>query len=143
MINKIDYAYIAGLFDGEGSFVVAKHFSKTKHCGKRGWVWELRMTIGMSEKEGLEFVMEKMDKKRMREARGSKRPMYYLTFYSNEIRRFLPKMLPYIRVKNKQAKLLLKALSIIKPKSSLKDDRKLEKMYLKMKILNNSRYKPI
>lgn len=63
MISETDYAYVAGLFDGEGSLVIAKHFAKTNHCGKRGWVWELRMTIGMSDKEGLDFIMKKFGKK--------------------------------------------------------------------------------
>ncbi|MBI2676779.1 MAG: LAGLIDADG family homing endonuclease [Candidatus Yanofskybacteria bacterium] len=142
-LTDTDYAYIAGLLDGEGSFVVAKHFAKTKHCGKRGWVWELRISVGMSDKEGLEFIMQKFDKKRLREAKGSKRLMYYLTLYSNEIRKFLPPMLQHIRVKKKQAELLLDALSIIKPKSNPESDARLEKIYLRMKVLNKSRHKPI
>ena len=142
-VTKYDLAYAAGLFDGEGSYIIAKHFAKTKHCGKRGWVWELRMAIGMSDIQGLEFLRKKFHKRRLRVTTTGKRKFYHLTFYSNEIRKFLPVMLPYIQVKKKQAKLLLRALSIIRPKSNLKSDKKLEKMYLKMKILNHSRHKPI
>ncbi len=142
-ISNEELAYMAGLFDGEGSFVVAKHFAKNGHAGKRGFVWELRMTIGMADKEGLNLIKRVMNKKRLREAKGVNRKMYYLTLYSNEIRKVLPLMLPYLRVKKRQAELLLKAVSVIKPKATKLTDSRLQKMYLAMKKLNHSRHLPI
>lgn len=143
-IKETEYAYMAGLFDGEGSFVIGKHFAKNGHSGRRGFVWELRMTIGMSEKAGLNLIKRIFNKKRLRESsNGRFKKMFYLTLYSNEIREVLPLMMPYIKVKIKQAKLLLKAVGIIKPKAIINIDNKLESMYLKMKILNNSRFIPI
>lgn len=69
--------------------------------------------------------------------------MYYLAFYSNEVRRFLPKILPFLKVKKEQALLLLKATSIIKPKASREVDKRLSAMYIKMKKLNHSRFLPV
>ena len=143
-LSETDLAYMAGLLDGEGSYIVAKHFNKPKHCGRRGFVWELRITIGMTELGGLNFMKDKLRKKRLRLAskdnRGVRRKIYYLTFYSNEIRSFLPRMLPYIHTKKKQATLLLNAVNTIVPKTGRKIDRKLQLMYIKMKKLNKSRY---
>jgi len=143
-ISKIDYAYVAGLLDADGSYVVAKHRCKTNHNAKRGWVWELRVTIGMAEKAGLNFMMEKFGKKRLRVSKlPSGKEFYHLTLYSGELRNFLPHIVPFAKVKKEQAKILLEAVSIIKLKSDKLVDKRLEEIYLKMKKLNNSRFKPI
>ena len=141
-ILNTDLAYIAGLFDGEGSFVIGKHFCKTKHNGKRGWVWEFRMVIGMSDKDGLNFIKNKFNKKRIRVSHydKNKRKMYYLTFYSGELRKILPSLIFYLKVKRKQAKLLLNVVNLITPKSNIKNDKIIEKAYRRMKKLNHSRH---
>ncbi len=138
-ITQEDYAYIAGLWDADGSYTISKHFAKTKHCGKRGWVWELRMVIGMAERQGLNFVKDKFGKKRLHlSTLKSGTRFYHLTLYSNELRQVLPDIIKHAKVKKKQAKLLYNAVSIIKPKSDKKVDTKLKRMYLRMKVLNNS-----
>ena len=144
-MTETDAAYIAGLIDGEGSLVLAKSRCKDKtHMGKRGFVWEPRISIGMTDTEGLDFIKKICGKKRLREAlnKGYKK-MYFLTLYSNGIRQFLPLIAVYLKVKQKQSQLLLEAVDSLKPKSDIDVDDRLEEIYLKLKELNHSRYKPI
>jgi hypothetical protein len=142
-LTNEDYAYFAGLMDGEGSFMIGKHFSKTSHCGKRGWIWELKASIGMSDKQALNWILRKFNKKRLRVAVSTKsRTMYHLSFYSGELRVFLPNLIPFLKVKKQQAILLNKCINIIKPKSSSIVDKFLNKAYLRMKILNHSKFAP-
>ncbi len=140
-LKSVEAAYCTGLIDGEGSIVLAKCSCKDKkYMGKRGFVWEPRISIGMADTEGLEFLKQLWNKKRLRVSpRGGKnRVMFYLTLYSNGIREYLPQILPYLKVKKEQALLLLEVVTIIKPKSSLIVDNRLEEIYLEMKKLPSS-----
>jgi hypothetical protein len=139
VIKKEDYAYIAGLWDADGSYIMSKHVASGRHNGKRGFCWEIRMTIGMKEVEALNFVKNKFHKKRLRVTKlKSGSLFYFLTLYSNEIRKYLPQIAKYAKVKKRQANILLKAVSIIKPKSDKNTDLKLEKLFRIIKVLNHS-----
>jgi hypothetical protein len=134
----VEAAYIAGLLDGEGSFNIGKHYTKGCHAAKRGFVWEIRVSVGMTETQGLEVIKCVTQKKRLRVSPGRKhRTMYYITLFSNEIRAMLPKLLPYLRVKKEQAELLLEAVSIIKPRGDALMDEKLESLRQQISTLNN------
>tara|TARA_R100001015_G_C4631314_1_gene193727 strand:- start:2718 stop:3134 length:417 start_codon:yes stop_codon:yes gene_type:complete len=58
MINNLNMAYVAGLFDGEGSIQYKQYMRKRKHNIKPYPTWSIRMEIAMTEKAPLVFVME-------------------------------------------------------------------------------------
>ena len=63
MIGEVDIAYIAGLFDGEGSINIRRAMEKKKkHKGKPGYRWSnslrLSMEITMTDRSVLLWVHE-------------------------------------------------------------------------------------
>ena len=143
-LSDTDAAYIAGILDGEGSFIIGKHRSKTKHCSTRGFNWELRITVGMTETPALDFIKEIYQKKRLRVSNTkSGKICYYITLYSNEIRQTLPKLMLYLKVKKRQAELLMKAVSIIGPKRDICVDADLETLFNELKHLNKKGRRPL
>ena len=63
MIGEVDIAYIAGLFDGEGSINIRRAMEKKKkHKGKPGYRWSnsmrISMEITMTDKSVLIWVHE-------------------------------------------------------------------------------------
>ena len=63
MIPETDRAYIAGLFDGEGSIYYKKvKEKKKKHKGQKGYryanAWRISMEITMTDRSVLEWVHE-------------------------------------------------------------------------------------
>ncbi len=62
MIGEVDIAYIAGLFDGEGSINIRRAMEKKKHKGKPGYrlsnSMRISMEITMTDKSVLIWVHE-------------------------------------------------------------------------------------
>ena len=97
-------AYIAGLLDGEGSFMIEKKFSA--HSEKIYYM--PRIAITMCEEELLNTVKANLESGYITKAlrKGNQRPAFSLTFGQGDIF-WLPEVLPYLRLKKKQAQLLL------------------------------------
>jgi hypothetical protein len=56
MIRESDAAYMAGLFDGEGSIYYKKLFQKSYKGRKTGhWRWNIRMEISMTDRSVIEW----------------------------------------------------------------------------------------
>ena len=53
MISETDAAYIAGLFDGEGSVSYKQYMRKKPHNKKAYPNWQIRMEISMTDKNVL------------------------------------------------------------------------------------------
>ena len=53
-----DIAYIAGLFDGEGSIQYKQYMRKRKHNPKAYPTWSIRMEIAMTDKSVLMWLCE-------------------------------------------------------------------------------------
>tara|TARA_R100000995_G_scaffold1213_1_gene812 strand:- start:350 stop:769 length:420 start_codon:yes stop_codon:yes gene_type:complete len=58
VISNTDAAYIAGLFDGEGSITYKQYMRKRKHQKKAYPTWSIRMEIAMTDKSVLVWVHE-------------------------------------------------------------------------------------
>ena len=58
MIPETDRAYIAGLFDGEGSITYKQYMRKRKHQKKAYPTWSIRMEIAMTDKSVLMWLHE-------------------------------------------------------------------------------------
>ena len=66
-MNINDAAYIAGLFDGEGSVYYKKLFQKRKGNKKGYWYWNIRMEISMTDRAVIEWVGEVLEVGRVNE----------------------------------------------------------------------------
>ena len=55
-MNTNDAAYIAGLFDGEGSIYYKKLLVKKKNKKKSYHTWQIRMELSMTDKEVVEWL---------------------------------------------------------------------------------------
>ena len=58
MIAKIDRAYIAGLFDGEGHVQYKQYMRQRKHNKRPYPTWSIRMEMAMTDKSILIWVHE-------------------------------------------------------------------------------------
>ena len=53
-ISKI--AYLAGLFDGEGSVMYKQYFENRKNRPNQSLVWRIRLEIAMTDKKTIKFI---------------------------------------------------------------------------------------
>ena len=58
MLNDVDAAYIAGLFDGEGSINYKQYMRKRKGQEKAYPTWSIRMEISMTERSIMVWLLE-------------------------------------------------------------------------------------
>ena len=58
MITESNIAYLAGLFDGEGSIQYKQYMRKKKHQKKAYPNWSIRMEIAMTDRAVIEWVHE-------------------------------------------------------------------------------------
>jgi len=55
---KLDIAYIAGLFDGEGTVAYKKYPKKRKGVKKDYMTWNIRLELSMTDKDVIELIHE-------------------------------------------------------------------------------------
>ena len=58
MINNLNMAYVAGLFDGEGSIQYKQYMRKRKHNPKAYPTWSIRIEIAMTDRSVLVWLNE-------------------------------------------------------------------------------------
>ena len=58
MLNDVDAAYIAGLFDGEGSITYKQYMRKKKGKDKSHPTWNIQMEISMTEYSIMVWLLE-------------------------------------------------------------------------------------
>lgn len=112
-------AYVAGLFDGEGSFVFRK--SETPNVMKQtkriNPMYYGTVRIGMVEREALEYIAEtlpggKIMCEGVRKGREHCQVMYRWNICRRQtIIETLPKLIPYLVIKKRQAQILLDVLT--------------------------------
>lgn len=104
-------AYLAGLIDGEGSFVILKtetekiaKFSRSKSPRYLGY-----FSIGMVDKSPLEVIRDVIGKGKVYEERVPNRRSIWRIRFGGRITLipFIKALLPYLIVKKRQAELLL------------------------------------
>ena len=137
------FAYIAGLMDGEGTIRINR-VTWSKHPN-----WNIRysgaISIGMTDQKAIELFVELFGSK-MRIERVPNRKVIYRWGTSGNIvvPKILKQFLPYLRVKKKQAELVIKYCENCMRKGFQKSDglpkKELqwrEALYNKVKNLNH------
>lgn len=148
--QAILWAYLAGLIDGEGSFVIQKteveKISKSSNCVSPRYL--PFFCIGMVDKAPLDLIQETIGLGKVyEECVRDRRSIWRIRFGGRvKLIPFIKELLPYLIVKKKQAQLLLEFcenwVSPGKKEHGYRDrvsDQELqrrEEAYLKMRKLN-------
>lgn len=137
-VTEIDLAYIAGIVDGEGSFTVGKYKVKSmKSFAYRGYFQIANTYVPLLLK-----IKEFFGGRVVEQGIGKK--CFANTFSTNEMREIIPKLIPYLVIKKKQAEIMLAFLQRQSNKgfSPITEDyeRYCEECYQVLKQLKKERY---
>ena len=150
--QETDLAYIAGFLDADGSMSISRYKSDST---VRGWAWRIRTSFANTDKNVLEWIQSIVGGYILEENPGqldtynSKSPlikrnklMHNLNLSSNQSRKFLPYIRPYLKIKQDQADILIKALSLSGRGWRLDDERlgKLIELETRMKKIRKRGY---
>jgi hypothetical protein len=148
--QAVHWAYLAGLIDGEGSFVIQKtEVEKIAKSSKSKTPKYLAyFCIGMVDKQPLDMIQETIGSGKVYEERVPNRRSIWRIRFAGRITLipFIQNLLPYLIVKKKQAELLLDfCLNWVTPgkkehgyrdRVSNEELQRREEAYLKMRKLN-------
>jgi hypothetical protein len=111
--QALHYAYLAGLLDGEGCFRIDKQLtSAIKKQGYKNPKYNASISVHMTTREPLDFFRKLFPKghvayEGVREDRPNQRPTYCWRCRNREtVMEVIEKILPFLLVKHKHAKLL-------------------------------------
>lgn len=139
--NQIDWAYIAGLMDTDGSFQISRSI---RTC-KKSYGYEARATIQMLSIKGINFIYEKSGLGHVAlitRGRGSncRQLFHYRWIITNhhELKIFINNILPYISFKKEQCLVLLEFID--KYNVDRTEEQKNIRDYFYNKIKNLNKY---
>ncbi len=142
--RQTHWAYIAGILDADGCFMISKHNRE------RNWAptYMPSVKIAMIEFEAINFIMEqgygKYNIDGARKDRPNSKPIYhwYLRSRKNVVP-FLNEVIPYLKIKKNRAKFLLEFCHGFTPYISkgvpLKELNYREESYVKMREFNGNK----
>ncbi len=105
------WAYLAGLIDGEGSFVIQKTEAQKipKSCNSKSTKYLGYFCIGMVDKAPLDLIRDTIGYGKVYEERvPNRRSIWRIRFAGRlKLMPFIKELIPYLIVKKKQAELML------------------------------------
>jgi hypothetical protein len=148
--QAVFWAYLAGLIDGEGSFVIQKTEVEKIHKSSKSKTpkYVPYFCIGMVDKAPLDLIQETISAGKVYEERVPNRRSIWRIRFAGRIKLipFIKQLIPYLIVKKKQAELLLEFCeNWIAPgrkehgyrdRVSVQELQRREEAYLKMRKLN-------
>lgn len=109
--QAVHWAYLAGLIDGEGSFVIQKTevHKIAKSCKSKSTKYLGFFCIGMTDKAPLDLIQETIGAGKVYEERvPNRRSIWRIRFAGRlKLMPFIKEILPYLIVKKKQAELMM------------------------------------
>jgi len=109
---ELFWAYLAGLFDGEGHVGLYKRRRKDV---KRGYTWAFVSSIINNDKALIDSLHQDLGTGYiMTETRPNVNhsDSYKLAFSKGDLKQILPKILPYLRSKKRQVELIIEAIPV-------------------------------
>ena len=153
--RQTHWAYVAGVLDADGCFMISKHSRQAEH--KRKWsivenwcpTYMPSIKIAMIEFESIDLVCNEMgfghyNINGARKNRPNSKPIYhwYLRGKNNVIP-FLKEVIPYLRVKKKRAEFLLEFSENMKECTCkgvpIEEFNYREESYVKMREFNGNK----
>jgi hypothetical protein len=109
-MKETDYAYCAGLIDSDGTIYIDRFTDKRKSHSLYNYV--LRVKVGQSDEESVRWLSEVFGGKyRLYVGRASgkynRKGLYYWAANNQKAAAFLRHLLPYLKIKKKQAVLAI------------------------------------
>jgi|WetSurMetagenome_2_1015567.scaffolds.fasta_scaffold53982_6 hypothetical protein len=133
-MQETDWAYLAGMIDGEGHIGLFRHYKKNCNVSKRGYEIEPRLNVTNMNKQNLIIIKEIIQlgslitcvyrRKGIEPFEG-----YELRFGVNDQRIIYPKIITYLIQKKELAEIILKLLDY---RLNKKDREFTEKFYLEL-----------
>ena len=116
--SDIDLAYLAGFVDGEGAVYISRHVARRK-SGKEYVIYEPTFILANTNLVGLQRIQDKFGGRlylhNNSHAKPHWKPMYHLRFRYEEMRQIFPKLIPFLVLKQEQARLTLSWLELRLP----------------------------
>jgi len=145
--------YLAGITDGEGyiGLNIKKQLrAKQAHNKKlKGYYysWSAHMTISNTHKDVLDILCEEWNVGRVNISKTTEwlrkhgenvKEAYVWAIEPNDMRKILPVLAPHLRIKQKQAYLLIEALDILQLRrnKTLEQKQRITEIYNEVKQLN-------
>jgi hypothetical protein len=137
-MTDIELGYLAGIIDGEGWLGLAKETERRNHSGVN---LKPCLVIGSTTHILLERLIQITSMGRISrkyDYSERKKPMWLLWWSANSMRILLPRLLPHLIIKRKQAELMICFLGITaKGKHPTEEERKkMTAIYDELKSLN-------
>jgi len=101
-VSEIDLAYIAGLLDGDGSFLIRKR------SGERGYC--MQVVYPKYHRETIEYVSNLFEGNAKDVNRSAGKAVYMVTFSSRKAYRLLSQIYPLLRIKKRAAQICMRFL---------------------------------
>lgn len=159
-MKEIDLSYIAGLWDADGCFSIIR--SKKEYKESSWYNYEAFVQIGQIDNIALHFIKKNFNFLSYSELTKNNKKFYRIIGTGNKAYSLCRKILPYLKIKKAQAKLLLefeklkrekpkdKKLTFVIPKKkkpyyktvyspSKKQKERQERFRLKMRYLNGTK----
>lgn len=137
---KVDLAYAAGFFDGEGCIVITKY--KDGHRTQ----FQMRVQMTNTDELVLRWLQELFGGRIRRRARNNPkwRQIFFWELSSCQAYDFLKKVQPYLRVKAGQAKVALDFQKRMRVRNALTEDERIfqEASHILMRSLNRGDISP-
>lgn len=135
-LSDTQWAYLAGIMDGEGSFSIARGGRKPSYGHPKGYVnWQLKISIGNTNENLHEWLLEYVGGAKYlgHRSKTDKHKFGYnwQLHGKGNMKAFIEGVLPYLVLKKKQAILALESIAVEGKNPKLR-----EKQWLQMKALN-------
>lgn len=131
-MNEIGLAYIAGFFDGDGCVTIIRHKNK---LSSGGYAYYLKVEIAQKI---MLYLFEELLETYGGKIRQTKQPAHFWGILGDKAVTFLQDILPYLRIKQREAKVGIEFQARIKHDGRPLSDFEIterEKLYWKMREL--------
>ena len=112
MLNETTAAYIAGLFDGEGSITYKQYMRKRKGKKKAYPTWNIQMEISMTEYSIMVWILETLgcgsvNKRPPHKTSMGKKMQYRWRCSHRDALMVAKAMIPYVKIKKERLKKII------------------------------------
>jgi hypothetical protein len=135
-MQETDYAWLAGIIDGEGSLFVSRVIVP---ANRRGFSYRTQLSVTNTNQELILKIREIIGSgsvSHIPEPRSDWKDRYVYSAFSGTIRTIVPKILPYLIAKKKHAMKVLELLTLYSQGKKDADFDHVERLYAEIKTLN-------
>jgi len=127
MVTDCDFAYLAGIIDGEGSIVLHQDPRDRRVWGE--------IQISNTSEYLVSWILLKFggrvytaSQSRKNSVSYSKKQVYLIRWNGKQSKDLIPRLLPYLTIKKEKALLLLRLVEIPRPQKSSKKHKEIQNM---------------